>query len=83
MKETIRKRGDRYLKYTLYDLRVDLLSGISWSSYNYLRKYRFNCGYGGDITIPYYSDYPLKKNTEMNYVRHSYTYNSVVIGQAL
>ena len=81
MKETVRKRSDRFLRYTLYDLRIDLLSGISWSSYNYLRKYRFNCGYGGDITVPYYSDYPIKKNNELSYMRHNQTYNSIVIGQ--
>jgi hypothetical protein len=87
MKEIIRKAGEMpfYYKYSWYDLKLDLLSNISWSSYNYLRKYRFNDSYDGDITIPYYSDYPMKRNRMGGhpYSRVNYSFNFVVVGMRI
>jgi hypothetical protein len=70
--------------YTIYDLKLDLLSSISWTSYNYLRKFRFHDEFGGDVTVPYYSEYPIcrfRKNNPYGYWILSF--NCVVVGQTI
>lgn len=83
MKEIVRRRNasSKHYKYSWYDLKLDLLTNVSWSSYNYLRKYRFNDDYGGDITMPYYSDYPYMKLGDKGhpYSNRYYSFNYVVV----